>query len=112
MASLIDRISRLEAAAVRPTAGKYLAFQVAASQGTTGEDIVTFLRDRGHAIHAEDEVFVMNLGAHTVVAGDPIRDLSPALLTEEGRAAAPPAGQWPKGRGWFTFKLDSPGLNA
>lgn len=112
MVSLTDRIARLEAMSAPPSTGKYLAFQVAASQETTAEDIVTFLRDRGHAIHAEDEVFVMNLGAHTVAAGDPIRDLSATLLTEEERAAAPPAGRWPKGRGWFTFKLESPGLNA
>lgn len=112
MASLIDRIARLESAAARPTVGKYLAFQVAAYQGTTPENIVTFLRDRGHSIGTDDEVFLMNLGAHTVATGDPIRDLSTTLLTEEERAAAPMAGQWPEGRGWFTFKLASPALNA
>ena len=112
MAGLIDRIARLEAAAVPPSTGKYLTFQVEASQGTLTDDIVTFLREHGHAIHSEDQVFVMNLGAHLATDGDQIRDLSPALLTEEARAAAPPAGQWPKGCEWFTFKLDSPGLHA
>lgn len=112
MVSLTDRIARLEARSAPPSTGRYLAFQVEAAQGTPVDDIVTFLRDRGHAIHPEDEVFVMNLGAYTVADGAPIRDLSTALLTEEERAAAPPAGRWPKGRGWFTFKLESPGLNA
>ncbi|MGE8131569.1 hypothetical protein ACQKQD_31880 [Methylobacterium sp. NPDC080182] len=112
MVSLTDRIARLEARSAPTSTGRYLAFQVEASQGTPVDEIVTFLRDRGHAIGEEDEVFVMNLGAHRVAAGGPIRDLSPTLLTGEGRAAAPPAGQWPKGRGWFTFKLESPGLNA
>ncbi len=112
MAGLIDRIARLEAAAVPPSTGKYLTFQVEASQGTPTGDIVAFLRDRGHAIHSEDQVFVMNLGAHLVATGAPIRDLSPALLTEKDRAAAPPAGRWPMGCERFTFKLDSPGLNA
>ncbi|MCJ2055924.1 hypothetical protein MKL09_05090 [Methylobacterium sp. J-048] len=112
MARLMDRIARLEAAAVPPSTGKYLTFQVEASQGTPIGDIVTFLLERGHAIHPEDQVFVMNLGAHLATDGDQIRDLSPALLTDEERAAAPPAGRWPKGFEWFTFKLDSPGLNA
>lgn len=112
MAGLIDRIARLEAAAVPPSTGKYLTFQVETSQGTTADDIVTFLRERGHVIRPEDQVFVMNLGAHLATDRDQIRDLSPALLTEEDRAAAPPAGRWPKGCEWFTFKLDSPGLHA
>ena len=112
MAGLIDRIARLEAAAVPPSTGKHLIFQVEARQGISTDDIVTFLRERGHAIHPEDQVFVMNLGAHLATDGDPIRDLSPALLTEEDRAAAPPAGRWPKGCERFTFKLDSPGLHA
>lgn len=112
MVSLTDRIARLEAMSAPLSTGRYLAFQVEASQGTPVDDIVTFLRDRGHAIHPEDEIFVMNLGAHTVAVGDPIRDLSPALLTEEERAAAPRAGRWPRARGWFTFKLESPGLHS
>ncbi|MCJ2137498.1 hypothetical protein MKK69_26225 [Methylobacterium sp. J-026] len=112
MAGLIDRIARLEAAAVPPSTGKHLTFQVEASQGTPTGDIVTFLRERGHAIHPEDQVFVMNLGAHLAADGDPIRDLSHALLTEEDRAAAPAAGRWPKGSEWFTFTLDSPRLHA
>ena len=112
MAGLIDRIARLEAAAVPPSTGKHLTFQVEASQGTPVGDIVTFLWERGHAIRPEDQIFVMNLGAHLATDGDPIRDLSPALLTEEERAAAPPAGRWPKGCEWFTFKLDSPGLHS
>jgi hypothetical protein len=106
------RLARLEANAATPSTGKHLTFQVEASQGTPVGDIVTFLRERGHAIRSEDHVFVMNLGAHPGTDKDPIRDLSPALLTEEERAAAPPAGRWPKGCEWFTFKLDSPGLHS
>ena len=54
----------------------------------------------------------MNLGARSVAAGAPIRDLSPVLLTEQERAAASPTGCWPKGCEWLPFKLDSPGLHA
>ncbi|MCJ2137361.1 hypothetical protein MKK69_25505, partial [Methylobacterium sp. J-026] len=95
-----------------PSTGKHLTFQVEAPHGTPTSDIVAFLRKRGHAIHEGDDVFVMNVGAYGMTEGDATRDLSPALLTEEERAAAPPAGRWPKGCEWFTFKLDSPGLHA
>lgn len=112
MAGLMDRIAKLEAAAARPTTGKHLIFRVEAPRGTPREKVVTFLRERGHAIHEGDDVFLMNVGGYAMAEGEPPRDLSPSLLTEEERAAAPAAGCWPKGRGWFTFKLESPGLNA
>ena len=104
----IDRLARLEANAATPTTGKHLIFRVEAPRGTPVSEIVTFLKDRGHAIHEGDDVFVMNIGAHGMVEGETPCDLSPVLLTEEARAAASPAGQWPKGCKEFTFKLDSP----
>jgi hypothetical protein len=106
---LAERVRRLEAQVVLPMAGKHLAFQVAAPSKTPVGDIVTFLRERGHAIRDGDDVFVMNVGAHGMAEGQAPRDLSTSLLTEELRAAAPISGTWPKGPGWFTFKLDSPG---
>lgn len=110
--ALMERIRRLEAQTVLPSTGKHLTFRIEAPHGTSGEKIITFLHERGHAIHEGDDVFLMNVGAYEMAEGEPPRDLSPTLLTEEMRAAAPASGTWPKGRSWFTFKLDSPGLQA
>lgn len=105
----LDRLARLETQAAPPTTGKHLVFKVEASDGTPVAEIVAHLRALGHAIYDEDEVFVMNFGAYTREPGDPIRDLSADLLTEEVRAAAPAAVEWPMMPGSsFTFKLDSP----
>ena len=104
----MDRLARLEANAATPTTGKHLIFRVEAPQGTPVSEIVTFLKDQGHAIHEGDDVFVMNLGAHQMADGEAPRDLSPVLLTEDARAVASSAGQWPKCCKEFTFKLDSP----
>ncbi|MGU3661802.1 hypothetical protein [Methylobacterium fujisawaense] len=104
----MDRLARLEANATPPTTGKHLIFRVEAPHGTSVGDIVTFLKDRGHAIHEGDDVFVMNVGAHGMTEREPLRDLSPTLLTEEERSAAPAAGRWPKGCKRFTFRLESP----
>ena len=105
---LMDRLARLEAEAAPPSTGKHLVFQVEAQRGTPVSDIVAFLKDRGHAIHDGDEVFVMNLGAYVLAAGEPIRDLSAELLTNEIRAVAPAAGKWPRHTAPFTFTLDRP----
>ena len=107
---LMDRLIRLEAATAPPTAGKHLVFRVEAPRGTPVSEIVTFLKDQGHAIHEGDDVFVMNVGAYGMAEGETPRDLSPALLTEEMRAAASPAGQWPRGCTEITFRLESPGV--
>ncbi|XYD12621.1 hypothetical protein R1A27_34630 (plasmid) [Methylobacterium sp. NMS12] len=104
----MDRLARLEANAIPPTSGKHLIFRVEAPQGTPVGDIVIFLRERGHAIHEGDDVFVMNVGAHGMAEGEPPRDLSSALLTEQARSAAPAAGRWPKSSKRFTFRLESP----
>ncbi|MCJ2036425.1 hypothetical protein [Methylobacterium sp. J-068] len=104
----MDRLTRLEAEATPPSAGKHLIFRVEAPRGTPTGDIVTFLKGRGHAIHDADDVFVMNLGAYGMTEGEPLRDLSPTLLTEQERAAASAAGQWPKTCAAFTFQLDRP----
>ena len=104
----MERLARLEANAAPPTTGKHLIFRGEAPRGTPVSEIVTFLKGQGHAIHEGDDVFVMNLGAHRMAGGEAPRDLSPVLLTEEARAAASPAGQWPKCCKEFTFKLDSP----
>ncbi|MCJ2052794.1 hypothetical protein [Methylobacterium sp. J-070] len=104
----MERLARLEANAAPPSNGKHLIFRVEAPHETPFGDIVIFLKDRGHAIHEGDDVFVMNVGAHEMAEGEMPRDLSPTLLTEEMRAAASPAGQWPNGCKEFTFKLDSP----
>lgn len=109
MARLINRLTRLEAVTVPASIGKHLVFQVEAPRGTPVGDIVTFLKDQGHAIHEDDDVFVMNLGAHERDGQAPLRDLSAGIFTEDLRAAAPAAGKWPKGRPAFTFNLDSPG---
>lgn len=109
MARLIDRLIRLEAVAVPPTIGKHLTFQVEAPRGTPVGDIVTFLKDQGHTIHEDDEVFVMNLGAHERSGQAPLRDLSAGVFTEDQRAVAPAAGKWPMGCPVFTFTLDTPG---
>ncbi|MCJ2015946.1 MULTISPECIES: hypothetical protein [unclassified Methylobacterium] len=104
----MDRLARLEANAARPTTGKHLIFRIEARSGTPTDEIVTFLKDRGHSIHEGDDVFVMNVSAYGMAEGEPPRDLSPTLLTEEARAMASAAGQWPKGCERFTFRLDSP----
>jgi hypothetical protein len=106
---LIDRLTRLEAATAPPSMGKHLTFQVEAPRGTPVGDIVTFLKDQGHAIHGDDDVLVMNLGGHEQEGFAPLRDLSAGVFTEDQRAAAPAAGKWPKGCSAFTFNLDSPG---
>ena len=106
---LMDRLVRLEAATVPPSQGKHLAFQVEAPRGMPVGEIVTFLRERGHAIHEDDRVLVMNLAAHEHDGRAPLRDLSPDLVTEDDRARAGKA-DWPIGAGAsFTFNLDSPG---
>lgn len=107
---LMDRLVRLEAVAVPRAIGKHLVFKVEAPHGTPSADIVAFLKDRGHAIHDDDDVFVMNVGAHQHGDGEPITDLSPNLLTEELRAAAPAGGKWPSRTTPFTFHLESPGV--
>ncbi|MGU3663149.1 hypothetical protein ACLBX9_02990 [Methylobacterium sp. A49B] len=107
---LMDRLARLEAIAVSRPVGKHLVFQVEATHGTQFADIVAFLKGRGHAIHDDDDVFVMNVGAHQHDACVPIRDLSRDLLTEELRAAAPAGGKWPSRTTPFTFHLESPGV--
>ena len=104
----MDRLARLEANATPPTTGKHLIFRVEAPRETPVGEIVTFLKDRGHAIHDDDDVFVMNVGAHGMAADEPPLDLSSGLLTEQARSAAPAAGHWPKRHAWFTFRLDSP----
>lgn len=104
----MDRLARLEATALPATTGKHLIFRVEAPHGTPVGEIVAFLKDHGHAIHDDDDVFVMNVGAHGMAEGEPPRDLSPILLTEQARSAAPAAGHWPKHHAWFTFRLDSP----
>lgn len=104
----MDRLARLEANTISPTTGKHLIFRVKAPHGTPVGEIVTFLKDRGHAIHEDDDVFVMNVGACGMTEGEPPHDLSPALLTEEARSAAPAAGRWPKNCERFTFRLESP----
>lgn len=109
MARLIDRLTRLEATTVSPSMGKHLTFQVEAPRGTLVAEIVTFLKDQGHAIHEDDDVLVMNLGAHEQDGQAPLRDLSASIFTEDLRAAAPTTGKWPKGCPAFTFNLDSPG---
>jgi len=106
---LLDRLNRLEGATIPPTFGKHLIFKVEAPRGTPVADIVTFLKDQGHAIQEDDEVFVMNLGAHGQDGRAPLRDLSAEIFTEDQRAAAPAAGKWPTSRPTFTFNLDSPG---
>lgn len=107
---LMDRLARLEAVAVSRPIGKHLVFQVEAPHGTPFNDIVAFLKNRGHAIHDDDDVFVMNVGAHQHGDCGPIRDLSPNLLTKELRAAAPAGGKWPSRTTPFTFHLESPGV--
>ncbi|TXN61404.1 hypothetical protein FV232_27160 [Methylobacterium sp. WL30] len=105
---VMDRLTRLEAETAPPSAGKHLVFQVEAPPGTPLSDIVALLKARGHAIHDGDDAFVMNVGAYRMAEGDPPRDLSPAILTEEARAKAGAAGQWPKTCAAFTFQLDRP----
>lgn len=109
MARLIDRLTRLEAVAAPPSMGKHLTFQVEAPRGTPVSDIVTFLKDQGHAIHEDDDVLVMNLGAHVQDGCASLRDLSAGIFMEDLRAAASFAGKWPKGCAAFTFTLDTPG---
>lgn len=107
---LMDRLVRLEAAAAPPSQGKHLAFRVEAPQGMPVGEIVTFLRGRGHAIHQDDSVLVMNLAAHERDGRAPLRDLSSDLVTEDDRARAGAASNWLIGAGSsFTFCLDSPG---
>ena len=104
----MDRIARLEAKAAPLSSGKHLVFKVEAPHGMPVAEIVAFLRGRGHAIHDEDDVFVMNLDSYSVPKDGPPRDLAPTILTEEGRAAAPTGGVWPERLARFTFVLDSP----
>lgn len=104
----MDRIARLEAKATPTSPGKHLAFKVQAPHGTPLVEIVAFLRARGHAIRDEDDVFVMNLNSCEQVEGEPLRDLSAAILTDTDRGSAPAAGQWPPSCARFTFILDSP----
>lgn len=104
----MDRIARLEAKAAPPSSGKHLVFKVEAPHGMPVAQIVAFLRGRGHAIHDEDDVFVMNLNSYRIPTGEMPRDLAPAILTEEDRAAAPAGGVWPERLERFTFVLDSP----
>ncbi|SDO59401.1 hypothetical protein SAMN05216360_12914 [Methylobacterium phyllostachyos] len=105
---LMDRLAQLEAATASPTAGKHLIFRVEAPHGMPGEEIITFLRERGHAIRDGDDVLLMNVGSYRMAEGEAPRDLSAALLTEQERSAAPAAGRWPKGCKRFTFRLESP----
>ena len=105
---LINRLARLEATTAPLAQGKHLLFLVDAPRGTPTDDIVFFLKDRGHAIHEEDEVFVVNFGAFVLAEGDAPRDRSAELLTEKKRAALPAAGKWPSRSAPFTFNLDSP----
>ena len=105
----MDRIARLEAKAAPPSPGKHLVFKVEAPHGMPAAQIVAFLRGRGHAIHDEDDVFVMNLNSYSIPAGEPPCDLAPAILTEADRAVAPAGGVWPERLARFTFVLDSPG---
>lgn len=107
---LVDRLARLEAVAVSRPIGKHLVFQVEAPHGTTLTDIVAFLKDRGHAIHHDDDVFVMNVGAHQHGDCQSNRDLSLDLLTDELRAAAPAGGKRPSRTTPFTFHLENPGV--
>ena len=105
----MDRLTRLEAATAPLSQSKHLAFQVEAPRGMPVGAIVTFLRERGYAIHEDDSVLVMNLAAHEHDGRAPLRDLSPDLVTEDDRARAGKA-DWPVGAGSsFTFNLDSPG---
>ncbi|MCJ2105686.1 hypothetical protein MKK70_09935 [Methylobacterium sp. E-041] len=104
----IDRLTRLEAGCAPIPTSKHLVFQVEAPPRTPLSDIVAFLKARGHAIHDGDDAFVMNVGAYCMAEGEPPRDLSPAILTEEARAQAGAAGQWPKTCAAFTFQLDRP----
>ena len=107
---LMDRLTRLEAATAPPSKGKHLAFQVEAPRGMPVGEIVTFLRERGHAIHEDDSVLVMNLAAHEHDGLAPLRNLRPDLVTEDDRARAGAAANWPIGAGSsFTFNLNSPG---
>ena len=107
---LMDRLIRLETATAPRSQGKHLAFQVEAPRGMPVGDIVTFLKDRGHAIHEDDSVLVMNVAAHQHDGCAPLQDLSPDLVTEADRARAGAAASWPIGAGSsFTFTLDSPG---
>ncbi|MCJ2105327.1 hypothetical protein MKK70_08005 [Methylobacterium sp. E-041] len=105
---VMDRLTRLEAEAAPPSAGKHLVFQVEAPSRTPLSDIIAFLKARRHAIHDGDDAFVMNVGASRMAEGEPPRDLSPAILTEEARAQAGAAGLWPKTCAAFTFQLDWP----
>ena len=106
---LVDRLIRLEAATAPPSQGKHLAFRVAAPRGMPVGEIITFLRERGHAIHKDDSVLVMNLAAHEHDSLAPLRDLSPDLVTEDARVLAGAAANWPIAAGSsFTFTLDSP----
>ena len=104
----MDRIARLEAKAAPLSSGKHLVFKVEAPHGMPVAEIVTFLRGRGHAIHDEDDVFVMNLDSYSIPKGQSPRDLAPAILTEADRAAAPAGGVWPERLAHFTFVLDGP----
>ena len=108
MPRTMDRIARLEARAAPPSPGKHLVFKVEAPHGTPLSEIVAFLRACGHAIHYEDDVFVMNLASYSIPAVEPPRDLTPATLTEDDRAAAPTGGVWPERLAHFTFVLDNP----
>lgn len=107
---LLDRLNRLEGATAPLATGKHLVFRVEAPSGVPVGDIVTFLKECGHAIHEDDEVFVMNFGAHVLAEGDAPRDLSSDLLTEEDRSALPIGAKWPSRSQPFTFTLDSPGV--
>lgn len=107
---LVDRLIRLEAATALPSQSKHLAFRVEAPRGMSVDEIITFLRERGQAIHDDDSVLVMNLAAHEHDGLAPLRDLSPDLVRETDRARAGAAADWPIGAGSsFTFNLDSPG---
>lgn len=105
---LMERLARLEAATAPPTIGQHLVFRVEAPRETPANEIVTFLKDRGHAIHEGDDVFLMNVGAYGMAEGEPLRDLSLDLLVDAERDALPAAGKWPSRSAPFTFNLDSP----
>lgn len=106
---LMGRLNQLEAATAPPSQAKHLTFRVEAPRGMPVSEIVTFLRERGHAIHDDDSVLVMNLTAHEHDGLAPLRDLSLDLVTEDDRARAGKA-DWPIGaEASFTFNLDSPG---
>lgn len=107
---LMDRLNRLEAATALLSQGKHFAFKVEAPREMPVGEIVTFLRERGHAIHEDDSVLVMNLAAHEHDGCAPLQDLRPDLVTEDDRARAGAAANWSIGAGSsFTFNLDSPG---